>query len=164
MEKTFDISLYNDEFFKWHQLHTIDYALKFMDWYIENYKPKSVIDFGCGLGTYLESAYNKKIIQIKGYEIGGEFARKYTPQHMQDFIQYIDCTLPLKFSKNEKFDCVISIEVAEHIDPKNTEQYVKNMVSSMSKNAKILFTAAPPRTRRLWSYQLPDQRILGISI
>lgn len=133
----FDLSLYNDEFFEWHVKHAREYSIKTMDWYIEKYKPLSVVDFGCGIGSYLESAYNHKIPFI-GYEIS-KAAIKYTPEHILKRIVYMDCTQDINPTK---FDTVLSFETAEHIDPKGTFQFIYNLVDFTGKH--LLFTAAPP--------------------
>jgi cyclopropane fatty-acyl-phospholipid synthase-like methyltransferase len=137
----FDISLYNDEFFFWHLKYARLYSIETMDWYILRYKPNSVIDFGCGIGSYLESCYNNGLTNIKGYDIGGDYASKYTPNFLKQYISYQDCTLPIV---EKKYDCVISFETAEHIDPIGTDTFVKNISDAVTKSGKILFTAAPP--------------------
>ena len=133
----FDISLYNEEFFEWHLRYAREYSIKTMDWYIDTYKPKSVADFGCGIGSYLESAFNKGL-RIQGYEISST-ARKYTPETIQPFIKYVDCTTPLSTAV---YDCVISFETAEHISPRGTWQFVDNIMKACG--GILLFTAAPP--------------------
>lgn len=136
----FDKSLYNDDFFLWHSKYAHEYSVKTMDWFIYNYMPRSVIDYGCGIGSYLLSAHNNGIEKIKGFDIGGEFARKYTPLEVQPFIEYIDCTQEIVTSK---YDCVISFETAEHIEPSGTNTFISNLVNSLDKIGLILFTAAP---------------------
>jgi cyclopropane fatty-acyl-phospholipid synthase-like methyltransferase len=137
----FDISLYNEDFFLWHLIHARQYSLNTMDWYIDTYKPNSIVDFGCGIGSYLESGYEKGIKNLKGYDIGGEYAKKYTPNFLSEFIEYIDCTKKIECGK---FDCVISFETAEHIDPEGTETFISNISNALIENGRILFTAAPP--------------------
>jgi cyclopropane fatty-acyl-phospholipid synthase-like methyltransferase len=137
----FDINIYNDEFFEWHLKHAREYSIRTMDWYIHTYKPISVIDFGCGIGSYLESAFNAGVKKIQGFDIGGDYAKKYTPKEIQPFIQYEDCTIEMILK--DKFDCVISFETAEHIEPNGSEQFVKNICNAVSDNGLILFTAAP---------------------
>ena len=141
MENKFDISIYNEEFFEWHLKNARDYSIKTMDWYVQKYKPTSVIDFGCGIGSYLESAIKNGIEKVKGYDIGGESAKKYTPDLVIPFIEHKDCTEKIIESK---YDCVISFETAEHIDPNGVDEFVSNIVNSVSDNGIILFTAAPP--------------------
>ena len=56
-EEIFDIDLYNDEFFEWHLKYAREYSMVTMDWLLEFVPFKSVVDFGCGIGSYLESAF-----------------------------------------------------------------------------------------------------------
>lgn len=137
----FDISLYNDEFFLWHLKYARDYSIQSMDWYIDEYKPNSIIDFGCGIASYLESGYKKGIKKLKGIDIGGEYAKKYTPEYLMPYIEYKDCTESIK---SEKYDCVISFETAEHIEPNGTTTFIKNISNALKIGGRILFTAAPP--------------------
>lgn len=135
----FDISLYNDEFFEWHLKHAREYSIKTMDWYIEKYQPESVVDFGCGIGSYLESAYFHKLV-FKGFEISKD-AWKYTLPFVSEYIFYWDCTQSVSWT-HRFYDCVLSFETAEHIEPDGTDQFVKNLISFTGKH--LLFTAAPP--------------------
>lgn len=139
----FDINLYNDEFFSWHLQYAREYSIKTMDWYIDNFKPNSVADFGCGIGSYLESCYNKKVAKYIGYDIGGEYAKKYTPEYLHNSIHYLDCTLPIK--TEHKYECVISFETIEHIEPIGSKVFIENLVNATDdEKGKILFTGAPP--------------------
>lgn len=135
---TFDLSLYDEEFFIWHKIHAREYSIRNMDWYIKNYKPESVLDIGAGIGSYLESAYNHGI-QIRGYDIS-EAARKHTPEAIRPYIFYVDCTDPMLTIR--PFDTVLSFETAEHIDPLGTDQFIQNLINATGK--RLLFTAAPP--------------------
>lgn len=139
-DNKFDIGLYNDEFFEWHYKYARDYSIVTMDWLLDFINVKSVVDFGCGIGSYLESAFNKGIVKIKGYDIGGDYAKKYTPEHIQPNIEYIDCTTKMV---TEKYDCVISFETAEHIEPSGTNQFCDNLVGALDKNGFLFFTGAP---------------------
>lgn len=139
-EEIFDIDLYNDEFFEWHLKYAREYSMVTMDWLLEFVPFKSVVDFGCGIGSYLESAFAKNITKIKGYDIGGDYAKKYTPEHIHPFIEYLDCTKPMV---TEKYDCVISFETAEHIEPSGTDQFCDNLVNALGENGYLFFTGAP---------------------
>ena len=157
MGNEFDISHYDDRYFKWHKDHTRDYAIRNMDWYVNQFKPQSVIDYGCGIGAYLESALMNKITKLKGFDIGGDYVKKYTEKIVQPYIEYLDCTLPLA---TDEYDCTISLETGEHIEPSTTNQFVLNIVNSTKKTGTILFSAAQPgqggsghincQTREFW--------------
>jgi cyclopropane fatty-acyl-phospholipid synthase-like methyltransferase len=133
----FDLSLYNDEFFEWHVKYAREYSIKTMDWFLDNFNVRSVVDFGAGIGSYLECAHDRGL-EVKGYEIS-ETAKKYTPAIIQPFIEYRDCTKPI-YTKG--YDCVISFETAEHINPEGTQQFIDNLQKATE--GYFLFTAAPP--------------------
>jgi len=133
----FNLSLYDDEFFQWHYKYARIYSIHTMDWFLDNFKLNSVVDFGCGIGSYLECAHDRGL-EVKGFEIS-EAAKKHTPERIQKFITYQDCTEPIQ---TKKYDCVISFETAEHIEPSGTKQFVENIVSAVG--GYLLFTAAPP--------------------
>lgn len=133
----FDISLYNDDFFEWHLKHTKDYCNKSMEWLIQQFSPKSIVDFGCGIGAYLEPAA-KAGIKVQGFDISS-CAQKYTPTELHEVITYKDCCTPIDAGK---FDLVLSTETAEHIEPSQSPAFVENLVNACSD--MIILTAAPP--------------------
>ena len=141
MANKFDITQYDDRYFKWHRDHTRNYAIKNMDWYIKKFKPHSIIDYGCGIGAYLEAALANKITKIKGFDIGGDYVKKYTEKSVQPYIEYVDCTLQMSTGA---YDCAISLETGEHIEPSASDQFVSNIASSTKKTGTILFSAAQP--------------------
>lgn len=141
MSYKFNIEDYNDRYFKWHYQNTKTYILDTMDCYIKKFNPLSIIDWGCGIGAYLESGYNNNIQHLKGIDIGGDTVKNYTPQHIIKYIEYTDCTLPLYFGE---YECVISLETGEHIETSNSLQFVKNIINSKAKNGTIIFSAAQP--------------------
>lgn len=138
----FDLSLYNKEFFEWHLKYAREYSIKTMDYYCQKYKPTSVIDFGCGIGSYLESAYSNGIGDLKGYDIGKRYAEPFIPEHLLPFIHERDCTEPIFLDM--RYDLVISFETIEHIDPKGTNGFLNNLVWALNVNGRLLFTGAPP--------------------
>jgi 2-polyprenyl-3-methyl-5-hydroxy-6-metoxy-1,4-benzoquinol methylase len=112
-----------------------------MSWYINEYKPTSIIDYGCGIGAYLEAGLICGITNVKGFDIGGEIVKRYTDESVQKYIEYLDCT---KSIVTEKFDCVLSLETGEHIETKMSDQFVLNICNSSKKNGTIIFSAAQP--------------------
>jgi hypothetical protein len=100
----------------------------------------SVFDLGCGIGTYLEIFLKNGCTKIKGFEYGYEYSKKYMSEGVVPFVSFGDVTKKLKI--NEKYDCGMSIEVAEHIPRESSNTLVDNL----TKNAinVIIFTAAPP--------------------
>jgi 2-polyprenyl-3-methyl-5-hydroxy-6-metoxy-1,4-benzoquinol methylase len=141
MSKKFNISHYDERYFKWHRDFTVNYIKKNMSWYVDEYSPTSVIDYGCGIGAYLETALEMGITKLLGFDIGGDNVSKYTSTKVQPYIEYIDCTLPIQ---TDRFDCVISLETGEHIETEKSNQFIENIVNSTSDGGTILFSAAQP--------------------
>jgi len=141
MENNFDSSKYDDKYYNWFVKNTKDYIKTTMDWFIDTYKPKSIIDYGCGIGAYLESGFNKGVERLQGFDINGEILKKYTNPLIGKFITYTDCTEKIN---TDKYECIISIETAEHINPLKSEVFVMNLINSADENSLIIFSAAQP--------------------
>jgi len=137
----FKIDVYDDRYFKWHFDVTRNYAIKTMNWFIQEYKPNSIIDYGCGIGAYLESGLKNNLTKLRGFDIGGDNLIPYIDSSVKEYIEFLDCTQPLK---TEKYDCVISLETGEHIEPSQSDSFVDNICNSLNSLGLILFSAAPP--------------------
>lgn len=139
--KLFKLDVYDDRYFKWHYNVTKNYAISTMNWFIENYKPSSIIDYGCGIGAYLESGLKNNITKLRGFDIGGEKLIPYIDPSVKKYVEFIDCTLPII---TDKYDCVISLETGEHIEPDGSDIFIDNLSNSLNEKGIILFSAAPP--------------------
>jgi SAM-dependent methyltransferase len=112
---------------------------------IATFRPRSVIDIGCGSGRILHWLRSKNFfrppfgkIAVSGYE-GSQSAVKYWPKSVNKNIRVADCTEPLE--KEAPAVLVICLEVAEHIETERSEQLVKNICNLSDQY--ILFSAAP---------------------
>lgn len=100
-------------------------------------RPTSVIDIGCGTGTWLKIWKDNGVKKIKG--IDGKWVDKTLLSISQsDFIAH-DLSKPLNLE--EKYDLVTSLEVAEHIPEENANIFVQNLINH---GDIILFSAAIP--------------------
>lgn len=119
----------------------LDEGKQLAEWFIplniKLFNFKSIADIGCGTGHYLKSCLDNGITDIMGVE-GSESAfsklqidKKYVIKH--------DLRKPFIF--NKKSDLALSIEVAEHIDKKYSDIYVKTLCDASD---TIVMTAAPP--------------------
>lgn len=101
--------------------------------------PKSVVDIGCGLGTFLNVFKRlgvNDILGIDGPWVNKDLLHKYIdPKYFKEF----DLEKEIKLDK--KYDLVISIEVAEHLKKDSADMFVQNLVNSGN---LILFSAAIP--------------------
>lgn len=104
------------------------------------YHPKSLVDFGCGCGFYLEAALECGVPLIKGFDIASKTqATRLISPSVMPFIERADVMTPIDCGK---FDCAMSIEVGEHLLKSGSEQLVINICNAAER--LIFFTAAPP--------------------
>lgn len=104
----------------------------------ERYNIKSLVDFGCGCGSYLEGAQQTGV-EIKGYELMHDIIKDILPEEVALHIEFGDVMQPIAC---KKFDCAMSIETAEHIVPNHSEILIKNLTNAATR--LIFFTAARP--------------------
>ena len=100
-------------------------------------KPTSVLDVGCGNGSWLKAFENHKIIDIIG--VDGFYVPKESLLIDVNKFVAADLTKPLKL--NRKFDLIVSLEVAEHLPEESADVFVKNLITH---GDTILFSAAIP--------------------
>lgn len=99
--------------------------------------PKSVVDVGCGTGSWLAAFQKLGIADCLG--IDGDYVDRTILQIPLNQFQSADLKQPLQI--NRKFDLAISLEVAEHLPATCAE----NFVNSLTQLAPvILFSAAIP--------------------
>ncbi len=101
------------------------------------FRPESVLDVGCGLGTWLSVAQEMGVRDIQG--VDGSWLDKSRLRISEQLVQVRD--LEKSFDLGRRFDLVICLEVAEHLD----EKAARGIVASLVKHSDvILFSAAIP--------------------
>jgi SAM-dependent methyltransferase len=100
-------------------------------------QPASVLDVGCGVGTWLAEWGRAGVSDVLG--IDGDYVDRTALQLPAD--RFTPTDLQQSFSLGRKFDLVQTLEVAEHID----EAYADTFVESLARHGDtILFSAAIP--------------------
>lgn len=140
MDKEDLLSLYGDWFYADHLRQHRKWSIAIANKFAIELAVKSVIDFGCGIGSHLEGFQAAGVKVLKGYEVCLKNAIKYIPENIEEFISEYDATIPLE--NIIKYDCAMSIEVAEHIPIEKSDALIDNITRSASR--LIVFTAAPP--------------------
>jgi len=104
---------------------------------IDMFKPNSVIDIGCGTGTWLKVFEENGIDNILG--IDGAYVKKELIEIPLN--KYIAVNLEQPLKQYEKFDLLLCLEVAEHLKIAREESFIKDL-TLLSDN--IIFSAALP--------------------
>jgi len=99
--------------------------------------PKSVIDLGCGVGTWLSVFKKLGVEDIQG--VDGEWVNRTMLKIPQDRFLAHDLTQPIHLPR--QFDLVMSLEVAEHLPKECAEPFVDCLTRL---GPVVLFSAAIP--------------------
>lgn len=104
---------------------------------LQMFSPQNVLDVGCGIGSFV---YNFKRCGLN--DVLGIDGEHITPELFQgDFLNFKSFDLRKPINLKRKFDLVLSLEVAEHIDQGYSDQFVANLIKH---GDVIVFSAAIP--------------------
>lgn len=98
--------------------------------------PRSVIDIGCGVGTWL-FAWKKYGVDI--YGIDGDYVDR--SQLFIDEKMFHPANLEERIKLERRFDLAMTLEVAEHLTPARADSFVEDLTRLSD---VILFSAAIP--------------------
>lgn len=101
--------------------------------------PKSVVDFGCGVGTFLHCFKNNGVSEVLGLD--GTWADKQLLNKFLNSNEFKEVDLENKIALPTRYDLVVSVEVAEHLSASAADTFVQNLVNA---GEVILFSAAIP--------------------
>ena len=127
--------LYDQKFYN----RQIDGSLKSAKEYIrylsDLFNFKSVIDFGCGRGTWLKGFEDVGVNRLVGLD--GSWNNQENMLSQKIIFKQTDLNKEIKI--DEKFDLALSLEVAEHLQPSSSKLFIKSITSSSD---LIMFGAA----------------------
>lgn len=104
-----------------------------MDWI----RPQSVLDVGCGTGGWLRAFSEAGVSEVQG--VDGDYVQRSALQIPPECFMPHDLRRPLALDR--RFDLVMSVEVAEHLEAGYADQFVASLVAH---GAVVLFSAAIP--------------------
>ena len=103
----------------------------------EYVRPSSVLDVGCGIGTWLKALQARDVVEVRG--IDGPWLDRSEVACDPALVEVRD--LEAGFDLGRQFDLVICLEVAEHLSAAAAERFV----ASLTRHAPgVLFSAAIP--------------------
>ena len=133
------LDTYNNFFYE-NQLSESRNSAKYIVPIINNlFKPKTVIDVGCGIGAWLEvwKSY-ESCIEVKG--IDADFVDK-SLLLINTSTEFVAADLNERLPKLKKYDLAMCLEVAEHLEEKRANTFVEDLVNLSD---IIVFSAAIP--------------------
>jgi SAM-dependent methyltransferase len=131
------MTIYSQSFYQRHQDGMRRSARAVVPIVCDLLHPKSVIDVGCGVGTWLSVFRQAGVEDVFG--IDGEWVNKAQLEIPVEKFLAVDLTNPVVI--NRQFDLVVSLEVAEHLPQERAESFVDFLTYL---GPAILFSAAIP--------------------
>ncbi len=129
---------YSTDFYKEQVDTSYQSAKKIIPLVFELFKPKSVIDVGCGVGNWLKVWVDDfGILDYMGVE--GPYVNPDMLMVPKENVLFADLKKPINI--NRRFDIVMSMEVAEHIDGAFADLFVNNLIKLSD---IVIFSAAIP--------------------
>lgn len=128
---------YNTEFFNNQTQGSLASAKAIIPIIMKIFSPKSVVDVGCGTGSWLSVFKKVGVKDILG--IDGDYVKSEQLLISKD--EFISKDLNRNFSIKKKYDVLLTVEVAEHIEPENAEVFINNLTKLSD---IIIFSAAIP--------------------
>lgn len=130
---------YTVEYFEMINENEAEQARRLADWIVKRFAPKSVIDFGCATGLYIEPFtrlyYKNEGIQIKGIELSDN-AQDPRVVRAPGYIEKFD--LSLDFFPAFKYNVGLCVEVLEHIP----EEFADTIVHNIARNSETCIVSA----------------------
>ena len=130
-KKTYDEKFYKDIYYS--SYHS---AKIYLDHLWQFIKPMSVLDAGCGRGAWLQGCEELGCEDLTGFDGSSWLDQSKMPSSK---IRFKSINLNNIFSIEKKVDLTISLEVAEHLEPKKSRQFVECLTTTSD---VILFSAA----------------------
>ncbi len=117
--------------------HSLEGPRVAFDVLFKNKTPRSLLDFGCGLGTWISSSIKNGVDDVFG--VDGVDIPKEKLLFPADRFRVVDLRSPLDLGR--RFDVVICFEVAEHLDSTFANVLVDTLVRHSD---SVYFSAACP--------------------
>ncbi|MBR1646203.1 MAG: methyltransferase domain-containing protein [Selenomonadaceae bacterium] len=127
---------YDEKFYRAQKNPSFKSAIEILPLVAEFVHPRSVVDVGCGVGTWL-AVWQKHGTEI--YGVDGDYVDRSQLFIDEKFFHPADLENRLKLKR--RFDLAMSLEVAEHLSPERADSFVEDLTRLSD---LILFSAAIP--------------------
>jgi SAM-dependent methyltransferase len=135
--KTENMTPYESSFYQTQSKGSSSSAGKVVPYLMSLLKPRSVVDVGCGTGTWLAEFTQQGVTTVLG--IDGAYVDKSLLRISANTFLDRDLEVPLELEQT--FDLAISMEVAEHLSPGRASSFVRDLTRLAP---LVVFSAAIP--------------------
>lgn len=128
---------YGDHFYERSAGSVYGSAKKYVSFFWSLYKPASVVDVGCGRGTWLKAFKEVGVQELVGYDGPWNSQQNMDDQAIRSI--QVDLNNIIESVGADRYDLAISLEVAEHLEPASAPSFVETltMLSDV-----VMFSAA----------------------
>jgi SAM-dependent methyltransferase len=122
------------------EMHNLEAPRAIVPHVLEYLNPKSVVDVGCGLGTFLRIFKENGVSDLLG--IDGAWCKKellFRNIKPSEFLE-VDMENPIRVER--RFDLAVCLEVAEHLSESRGKSFVEDLCGLSD---VVLFSAAIPK-------------------
>lgn len=130
---------YTRAFYTKRAAHKAQSARQILSWLFQQLggAPESLVDFGCGVGTWLNAAKDQGVREALGFD--GKWIMEKSVRLGPGEFRYenLETTIELE----HPFAMAMSLEVAEHLDARHAATHVHNLTRAAD---RVLFSAAIP--------------------
>ncbi|MBI3853202.1 MAG: methyltransferase domain-containing protein [Verrucomicrobia bacterium] len=141
---------YGREFFENQAASSLRSAEAIVPDLIQHLRPRSVVDVGCGVGTWLSVFLSHGMTDVLG--IDGDYVDRGMLLVPKDVFMPHDLAEPLRLPR--RFDLVLSLETAEHLPPTCAETFVRTLTGL---GDVVVFSAAVPGQAWIKNIHLNEQ-------
>lgn len=109
------------------------------EWLVDTYRPKSVVEFGCGPGAMIEKFCDLRVPQVAGFDTNEHFKCYFLERnphygHAYYVGNFLDAEL------EGVFDLCVAVEVFEHIP----DDLLLPFIAKMADHFRVLFFSSTP--------------------
>lgn len=140
--------VYNDAFYKNRDRNSAYAAERILGIVFDelSMKPNSIADIGCGVGTWLRVAKEKygatTVIGVDGDYVPRKYLQISEKEFVPENLEKYEVNKLYQYNQNGRFDLAISMEVAEHVEKRYTEEFIKRLCDLSD---AVCFSAAVPQ-------------------
>lgn len=135
---TVESELYDESFYDWVRLGAQKSAAVIVPLLVKLIRPQSVVDVGCGDGTWLAAFLDAGVGRIRGFD--GEWVDRSRLAIPAASFRAVDLSA-FQAGPEERYDLALSVECAEHLSSDSAERFVRNLCGMAP---VVCFSAAVP--------------------